>query len=52
MVQLGKYCWIVEVGLDKSKFGFHSLRSGDISSGANRDVSERLLKSTWHMGFR
>ena len=45
MLELGRYCWIVEVGLDKSKFGLHSLRSGGITSGANRGVSERLLKA-------
>jgi hypothetical protein len=33
----------LEVGLDKSKFGLHSLSSGCITSGANRGVSERLL---------
>ena len=52
MLELENYCWIVEDGLDKSKFGLHSLRSGGITSGANRGVSERLLKSTWQMGFR
>jgi len=36
---------LAEVGLDKSKFGLHSLRSSGITSGANRGVSERLLKA-------
>ena len=36
---------LAEVGLDKSKLSLHSLRSSSIISGANRDVSERLLKA-------
>lgn len=33
-----------DIGLDKLKFGLHSLRSGGASTGANRGVSDRLLK--------
>lgn len=36
---------LAEIGLDKSKFGLHSLRSGGASSAANRGVSDRLLKA-------
>ena len=39
------HCPIAEVGLDKSKFGHHSLRSNGITSGVNIDVSEGLLKA-------
>ena len=33
-----------QVGLDKSRFGLHSLRSGGATTGANRGVSDRLIK--------
>ena len=33
------------IGLDKSKFGLDSLRSGGATSAANGGVSERLLKA-------
>ena len=33
-----------EVGLDKSRFGLHSLRSGGATTGANRGISDRLIK--------
>ncbi|CAC5425100.1 unnamed protein product [Mytilus coruscus] len=33
------------VGLDKSKFGLHSLRSGGASTAANFCISERFLKA-------
>ncbi|XP_060597906.1 uncharacterized protein LOC132751710 [Ruditapes philippinarum] len=32
------------IGLDKSKFGLHSLRSGGASAAANAGVSDRLFK--------
>lgn len=34
-----------DIGLDKSKFGLHSLRSGGATSAANNGVSDRLLKA-------
>ena len=34
-----------KVGLDKTQFGLHSLRSGGASSAANKGVPERLLKA-------
>ena len=34
-----------DIGLDKSKFGLHSLRSGGASAASNNGVSERLLKA-------
>lgn len=36
---------LADIGLDKSKFGLHSLRSGGVSSGENQGVSDRLLKA-------
>ena len=41
------------IGLDKSKFGLHSLRSGGASFAANHGVSERLLKKhgRWKTDF-
>ena len=36
---------LTDIGIDKSKFGLHSLRSGGASTGANRGVSDRLLKA-------
>lgn len=35
---------LADIGLDKSKFGLHGLKSGGVSSGANQGVSDRLLK--------
>ena len=36
---------ISDVGLDKKKFGLHSLRSGVASQAAHNCIPERLLKS-------
>ena len=33
-----------EVGLDKSKFGLHSLRSGGASAAANAGIPDRWFK--------
>ena len=32
------------IGLDKSKFGLHSLRSGGASVAANKGIADRLFK--------
>lgn len=34
-----------KIGLDKSKFGLHSLRSGGATSAANYSVADRLFKT-------
>ena len=34
-----------EIGLDKTKFGLHSLRSGGVTSAASNSVPDRLLKA-------
>lgn len=34
-----------KIGLDKSKFGLHSLRSGGATSAANNSVADRLFKT-------
>ena len=33
-----------KIGLDKSKFGLHSLRSGCATAGANAGIADRLFK--------
>jgi hypothetical protein len=34
----------VELGLDQSKFGLHSLRAGGATEAANRGVPDRLFR--------
>lgn len=36
---------LIKIGLDKSKFGLHSLKSGGATSAANNYVSDRLFKT-------
>lgn len=40
------------IGLDKSKFGLHSLRSGGATAAASAGIHDRLFKKTWTLVFR
>ena len=36
---------LTQAGLEKTKFGLHSLRSGGVSEAAHNHIPERLLKA-------
>ena len=40
------------IGLDKTKFGLHSLRAGGATAAATAGVHDRLFKKTWSLVIR
>ena len=39
----GIYCWLEKMGLDRTRFGLHNLRSGGTSAASNASVCDRLI---------